>query len=119
MPATAVPPGRPRRRTGCFYSGFKCARNLSRLWRISRLPRKGCRNWPKPRAMMRNLDELFAALAKSRFRAGCALNAKDRAYLNAKGLPTIVQHAADFVNQRLAPAEPARDGKQTPWRGHP
>jgi hypothetical protein len=69
--------------------------------------------------MMRNLDELFAALAKSRFRAGCALNAKDRAYLNAKGLPTIVQHAADFVNQRLAPAEPARDGKQTPWRGHP
>jgi hypothetical protein len=25
----------------------------------------------------------------------------------------------DFIEQRLAPADPANDGKQTPMRGHP
>jgi Domain of unknown function (DUF4186) len=28
-------------------------------------------------------------------------------------------HARAFVAQRLAPARPANDGKQTPFRGHP
>jgi predicted Fe-S protein YdhL (DUF1289 family) len=28
-------------------------------------------------------------------------------------------HARDFIAQRLAPAHPANDGKQTPFRGHP
>jgi len=28
-------------------------------------------------------------------------------------------HAAEFVERRLAPAYPVRDGKQTPMRGHP
>ena len=31
----------------------------------------------------------------------------------------ILQHAADFVENRLAPASPVNDGKQTPWRNHP
>jgi hypothetical protein len=44
---------------------------------------------------------------------------KDRAYLDAKGLETVLRHAATFVATRLAPAEPANDGRQTPWRGHP
>ncbi len=30
-----------------------------------------------------------------------------------------MDHARGFVTQRLAPAQPAHDGKQTPWRGHP
>ncbi len=32
---------------------------------------------------------------------------------------TVLADAADFVAQRLAPAQPRNDGKQTPWRGHP
>jgi hypothetical protein len=68
---------------------------------------------------MRDLDDLFRALARSAFRARFRLNAADRAYLEAKGLPTVVAHARDFVARRLAPAEPARDGRQTPFRGHP
>ena len=28
-------------------------------------------------------------------------------------------HACDLIAKRLAPAEPYKDGKQTPWRGHP
>lgn len=31
----------------------------------------------------------------------------------------MLSHAADFVDQRLAPAHIANDGKQTPYRGHP
>ena len=68
---------------------------------------------------MRDLDDLFEALARSRFRSGFKLNPKDRAYLESKGLPLILRHAADFIDQRLAPAQPKNDGKQTPWRGHP
>ena len=68
---------------------------------------------------MRDLDDLFRALAGSSFRARFRLGPSERAYLRAKGLPTVVEHARDFVARRLAPALPARDGKQTPWRNHP
>ena len=34
-------------------------------------------------------------------------------------MAVMEQHARDFVRQRLAPAEPAHDGKQTPMKGHP
>ena len=68
---------------------------------------------------MRPLDDLFAALARSAFRRRFHLGDADRAYLRTKGLPTVLTHARDFVDRRLAPAHPAKDGKQTPWRGHP
>ena len=68
---------------------------------------------------MRDLDQLFAALASSRFRRRFALGPKDRDYLATKGLATVLDHARDFVAERLAPAAPRNDGKQTPWRGHP
>lgn len=68
---------------------------------------------------MRALDDLFAQLAKSPFRSGFKLNAKDLAYLKAKGMATILRHAEDFIEKRLSPATIANDGKQTPMRGHP
>src|SRR3954447_4510147 len=68
---------------------------------------------------MRDQDELFEALRHNSFRARQRLDARDRQYLVAKGLDTILEHAADFVDKRLAPAAPRNDGKQTPWRGHP
>jgi len=37
----------------------------------------------------------------------------------AKGRAVVLEHAATFIAQRLAPAAPANDGKQTPFRGHP
>lgn len=64
-------------------------------------------------------DELFARLARSRFRQRFRLGARESAYLRAKGEDTIRAHAHDFIAQRLAPAQPANDGKQTPMRGHP
>lgn len=68
---------------------------------------------------MRDLDELFAALSRSTFRAGFKLNARDLAYLHAKGLSQVLTHAEDFVQNRLAPAMIENEGKQTPMRGHP
>ena len=68
---------------------------------------------------MRNLDPLFAALAKSPFRMRFRLGPRERAYLADKGMDAVLDHAAAFVAQRLAPAVPVKDGKQTPMRGHP
>lgn len=68
---------------------------------------------------MHELASLFAALGRSRFRSNFKLNARDQAYLQSKGLPLIMDHARDFISQRLAPADLPNDGKQTPMRGHP
>ncbi|OIQ81540.1 hypothetical protein GALL_366830 [mine drainage metagenome] len=68
---------------------------------------------------MRNLDELFAGLARSAFRRSFHLAGKDLAYLRDKGLPAVLAHAEDFITKRLAPAVIPNDGKQTPFRGHP
>lgn len=68
---------------------------------------------------MRNLDDLFASLAKSAFRRSFHLRGKELAYLHSKGLPVVLAHAEDFIAKRLAPAVIVNDGKQTPFRGHP
>lgn len=66
-----------------------------------------------------NLTELFLRLAKSAFRSKFKLSAKDRGYIEAKGMEKIEKHAADFIASRIAPARPKNDGNQTPLRGHP
>ena len=68
---------------------------------------------------MKDLDEIFDALAKSSFRRQFHLRGKELDYLRTKGLPVVLAHAGDFVSKRLAPAMPVNDGKQTPFRGHP
>jgi hypothetical protein len=68
---------------------------------------------------MRDRDDLFAALAKSRFRRSFSLGPRERSYLAEKGRETVIDHARAFVAQRLAPAAPLKDGRQTPFRGHP
>jgi hypothetical protein len=68
---------------------------------------------------LREINQLFSALAKSSFRAGFKLNAHDLSYLRQKGLSEVLNHAEDFIAKRLAPAEIPNDGKQTPMRGHP
>ena len=68
---------------------------------------------------MRDIDHLFAALRGSTFRQRFRLGPRERAYVDEKGLPTVLDHAAELIAQRLAPAEPRNDGRQTPFRGHP
>lgn len=40
-------------------------------------------------------------------------------YCRARGKELIRRHCLEFVRQRLAPAHPENDGRQTPWNGHP
>ena len=68
---------------------------------------------------MRDPDDLFTALARSRFRSRFVLRGADLAYFQRTGILTILAHARRFIDERLAPANPANDGKQTPMRGHP
>jgi hypothetical protein len=68
---------------------------------------------------MREHAELFEALKRSPFRAKFKLGPRDLAYLHEKAMEDVVAHAKRFIAERLAPASPVNDGKQTPWRGHP
>ena len=68
---------------------------------------------------MPSLDALFHRLQQSAFRRQFKLGLKEQVYVRDKGLPLLMQHAAEIVANRLAAALPARDGKQTPFRGHP
>lgn len=69
--------------------------------------------------MSYDLTALFDRLSGSPFRSKFHLTAKDKAYIEEKGMDTIRQHAADFVRKRLAPAHIPNDGRQTPMHGHP
>lgn len=68
---------------------------------------------------MRNLDELFSKLARSSFRSRFRLSGSELSYHHDNGLDEMLRHAAQFIEKRLAPANPANDGKQTPFRNHP
>jgi hypothetical protein len=68
---------------------------------------------------MRDIDDLFSALQRSAFRSRFRLGPKERAYLAEKTLPVVLEHGRQFVQERLAPAKPKNDGRQTPMRGHP
>ena len=63
--------------------------------------------------------DILDRLAKSKFRSRFKLRAKELEYIKDKGLDKIYSHACDFIRNRVAPAEPVNDGKQTPMRGHP
>ena len=71
------------------------------------------------RKTMRDLPDLFAALATSDFRRRFRLGAVEERYLGEKGIEVINHHARNFIQERLAPAHPKNDGRQTPMRGHP
>jgi predicted Fe-S protein YdhL (DUF1289 family) len=63
----------------------------------------------------RRLDEL----ARQRFRSKFHLRGRERALVELRGQETIRKQAAELIAKRVAPAEPFKDGKQTPYRGHP
>lgn len=68
---------------------------------------------------MQTIEQALEKLQRSDFRAKFHLSARERAYTEEKGMDVIRKHAVQFVADRLAPAEPLHDGKQTPMRGHP
>lgn len=65
------------------------------------------------------IDARLDALAGQRFRAKFHLRGRDAALVQLRGREAIRAHAEDLIGKRLAPALPYKDGKQTPYRGHP
>lgn len=63
--------------------------------------------------------QTLTRLGSSHFRAGFSLSSKDRSYARMKGKDTIDRHAHELLAKRVGPALPPKDGKQTPYRGHP
>jgi len=68
---------------------------------------------------MPTIHSKLEALARSQFRAKFHLGAKEREIVGTKGIQEIRRHGLDLIAKRLAPANPANDGKRTPFRGHP
>lgn len=68
---------------------------------------------------MSTVNEALARLDRSKFRSSFHLSRRELEYIDKKGLDTVRSHGRDFIRDRLAPAEPPNDGKQTPMRGHP
>jgi predicted Fe-S protein YdhL (DUF1289 family) len=68
---------------------------------------------------MIDLDEIFHRLGRSSFRRKFRLAGRELAYLQTWGIEHVMKQGADLIDQRLAPALPKNDGRQTPWRNHP
>ena len=65
------------------------------------------------------IDNKLKELSNSKFRSSFKLNNNMINYIDKVGMNKIIEHAYDFINIRLAPANPTNDGKQTPMKGHP
>ena len=63
--------------------------------------------------------DILDRLAKSKFRSRFKLRVKELEYIKDKGFDTIYIHACYFIRDRVAPAGPINDGKQTPMHGPP
>jgi hypothetical protein len=66
------------------------------------------------------IDERIEQIGRHRFRAKFRLRGgRDAAFVQLRGMPVVREHARELIAKRLAAAEPYKDGKQTPYRGHP
>jgi hypothetical protein len=66
-----------------------------------------------------SIDARLGRITRTRFRSKFHLRGRDRGTVELRGIETIRRNAEDFIARRLAPAQPFKDGKQTPYRGHP
>jgi hypothetical protein len=65
------------------------------------------------------IDGRLDRLAGQRFRAKFHLRGREAALVQLRGREAIRRHADELIAKRVAPAAPYKDGKQTPYRGHP
>src|SRR3954468_24837944 len=65
------------------------------------------------------IDGTLRALAKQPFRAKFHLRGRDAATVELRGIDVVRQHSRELLANKLAPAAPHKDGKQTPSRGRP
>lgn len=65
------------------------------------------------------LDSVKAKLKKDGRCAEFSLGEAEIEYVTSRGIEILRLHATDFIQKRIAPAEPKNDGHQTPAKGHP
>ena len=65
------------------------------------------------------INDKLTALSKSKFRNSFHLRKYMLTDINRNGLEKIKKHTIDFIEEKLAPAYPYNDGKQTPTKNHP
>ena len=65
------------------------------------------------------IDRRLDRLAQQPFRRKFTLRGRERATAQTRGPNVIRAHAEQLIRERVAPAQPRKDGKQTPYRGHP
>ena len=70
---------------------------------------------PDPTEIDDRIDRASARPFGRRFH----LRGRERATAELRGPQTMRAHAAEIIAERLAPAEPRNDGRQTPYRNHP
>jgi len=70
---------------------------------------------PDPAEIDDRIDRASARPFGRRFH----LRGRERATAELRGPQTMRAHAAEIIAERLAPAEPRNDGRQTPYRNHP
>jgi hypothetical protein len=65
------------------------------------------------------IDDRIDAIGRHPFRARFRLRGRERAIVQLRGMRAVRSHAEELFARRVAPAAPHKDGKQTPYRGHP
>jgi hypothetical protein len=65
------------------------------------------------------IDGRLDRLAQQRFRAKFRLLGRERGLVELRGRARIRAQAAELLAARVGPAYPHKDGRQTPYRGHP
>src|SRR6478609_7378768 len=65
------------------------------------------------------IDERIDRASARPFGRRFHLRGRERATAELRGPQTMRAHAAEIIAERLAPAEPRNDGRQTPYRNHP
>jgi hypothetical protein len=66
-----------------------------------------------------DIDDRIDSIGRHPFRAGFHLRGRERAIVQLRGIHAVRGHAEELFARRVAPAAPRRDGRQTPYRGHP
>lgn len=74
---------------------------------------------PAPEISGAEYEALKLRLAASKFRSRFRLGEREIRIVAETAPPVLRGQCRRFIQERLAPAQPLNDGRQTPMRGHP
>ena len=69
--------------------------------------------------MSKKIQLIKNKLSKNKDLSQFKLGDAEIEYVTSRGIEILRLHATDFIQKRIAPADPKNDGHQTPAKGHP